>query len=52
MAPDTSMPGAAASTLLHFKAVGAGTAELILLYQPPGRRRTPDGIYMTMVTVE
>ena len=52
MAPDTSMPGASGTTLMHYKAIGAGTAQLVLLYQPPGEGKTPGAIYMTMVTVE
>jgi predicted secreted protein len=52
MAPTTEQMGASGATLMHFKAIGAGSAELVLLYQPPGENRAPAAIYMTMVSVQ
>jgi predicted secreted protein len=51
-APSTDMPGASGATVLHFKAVAAGSAELVLLYQPPGAGGVPGAVYMTMVNVK
>jgi predicted secreted protein len=51
-APTTDMPGAPGMTLFHFKALAAGTAQLVLLEQPPGDGGMPGAIYMTVVNVQ
>jgi inhibitor of cysteine peptidase len=51
-APTTDMPGAPGATVFHFKALAAGTAQLVLLEQPPGDGGTPGAIYMTVVNVK
>ena len=51
-APSTEMPGARGATVFHFKALAAGSAELVLLYQPPGGQEVPGAVYMTMVNVK
>ena len=38
-APSTDMPGASGATVLHFKALAAGSAELVLLVPASGRGR-------------
>ena len=50
--PSTDMPGASGATVFHFKALAAGSAELVLLYQPPGGQEVPGAVYMTMVDVK
>ncbi len=52
VAASGEMPGAPGATTMHYKAVGAGSAPLILLLQAPGDSTTSAGIYMTMVTVQ
>jgi len=51
-APTTDMPGAPGAIVYHFKAVASGTAQLVLLEQPPGDGSTPGAVYMTMVNVQ
>ena len=51
-APTTSEPGASGVTLMHFKAIAAGSAELVLMNQPPSGDGVPAAIYMTVVTVQ
>ena len=51
-APTTDMPGAPGATVFHFKALAAGTAQLVLLEQPPGEGGTPGAVYMTVVNVQ
>ncbi len=50
--PTDDMPGASGATVLHFKAVAAGSAELVLLYMPPDDSGVPAAVYMTMVNVK
>jgi predicted secreted protein len=50
--PTDAMPGAAGATVLHFKALAAGTAELVLQYMPPDGSGVPGAVYMTMVNVK
>ena len=50
--PTTAMPGASGSTVLHFKALTAGSAELVLQYMPPDGSGVPGAVYMTMVNVK
>jgi inhibitor of cysteine peptidase len=51
-APTTDMPGAPGMTVFHFKALAAGTAQLVLLCQPPGEGGVPGGISMQIVNVK
>jgi len=51
-APTTDMPGAPGATVFHFKALAAGSAQLVLIEQPPAEGGTPGAIYMIMVSVE
>jgi predicted secreted protein len=51
-APDSQLPGAAGQTVFHFKALAAGTAELVLGYMEPGDGGMPGAVYMTMVNVQ
>jgi inhibitor of cysteine peptidase len=51
-APTTEMPGAPGMTVFHFKALAAGTAQLVMLEQPPGDGGTPGAVYMTVVNVQ
>jgi predicted secreted protein len=51
-APTTDMPGAPGATVFHFKALAAGTAQLVLLEQPPGDGGMPGAVYMTVVNVQ
>ena len=51
-APSTSEPGAPGQTVFHYKALAAGTAELVLQYMPPGEGGVPVAVYMTMVNVQ
>jgi predicted secreted protein len=51
-APTTDMPGAPGMTVFHFKALAAGTAQLVLLEQPPAEGGMPGAIYMTVVNVQ
>jgi predicted secreted protein len=51
-APSTDTPGAAGQTVFHYKALAAGTAELVLQYVPPGEGGVPAAVYMTMVNVQ
>ena len=50
--PSTGMPGASGSTVVHFKALAAGSAELVLQYMPPDGSGVPGAVYMTMVNVK
>jgi predicted secreted protein len=50
--PTDAMPGAAGATVLHFKALVAGSAELVLQYMPPDGGGVPGAVYMTMVNVK
>jgi predicted secreted protein len=51
-APSTDMPGASGATVMHFKALAAGSAELVLLYLPPGGQSVPGAVYIAMVNVK
>jgi predicted secreted protein len=51
-APGTDMPGAPGQTVFHYKALAAGTAQLVLHYMPPGEGGVPGAVYMTMVDVQ
>ncbi len=51
-APTTDMPGAPGMTVFHFKALASGTAQLVLICDPPAEGGTPGAIYMTMVNVQ
>jgi inhibitor of cysteine peptidase len=51
-APTTDMPGAPGATVFHFKALAAGTAQLVLLEQPPAEGGAPGAVYMTVVNVQ
>ena len=50
--PTTDMPGAPGAIVYHFKAVASGTAQLVLIEQPPGDGGTLGAVYMTMVNVQ
>lgn len=52
IADSGELPGAQGTTTMHFKAVGSGTAQLMLLLEPPGGEGTPEGVYLTMVDVQ
>lgn len=51
-APSTDTPGASGQTVFHYKALAAGTAELVLQYMPAGEGGVPAYVYMTMVDVQ
>ena len=51
-APDTNLPGGSGVTLMHYKAIAAGSAELVIMNQAPGSNGVPAAIYMTVVTVQ
>jgi predicted secreted protein len=51
-APSTDLPGASGQTVFHYKALAAGTAELVLQYVPAGEGGVPGAVYMTMVNVQ
>lgn len=51
MPPDSSLPGASGVTLMHYKALAKGAAELVLLYQR-GADGVPAAMYITMVNVQ
>jgi predicted secreted protein len=50
--PTDEMPGAAGATVFHFRALAAGSAQLVLQYMPPGEGQVPAAIYMTTVAAK
>jgi predicted secreted protein len=51
-APATDAMGSPGVFTAQFKAVAAGSVPLVMLYSGPTQTATPDGIWMTMVTVQ
>ena len=44
--------GDAGTVTMHYKAVGAGSVPLVILYETPGTDLPANGIWMTMVNVK